>query len=82
MAVVLSLLGMRESAIVASGDWETDERERIDRDTLLLPEVTLDDLRRDLPTAMKPTFDTLWQASGRPRSLGYSETGVWDPGRR
>ncbi|MDO9020197.1 MAG: ATP-binding protein [Deltaproteobacteria bacterium] len=82
VAVFLSLLGMRDYTTVAPGDWETDERERIDRDTLLLPEVTLDDLRRDLPAAMKPTFDTLWQASGRPRSLGYDEAGVWDPGRR
>jgi hypothetical protein len=82
VAVFLSLLGMRGYAIAISRGWGNEESERIDRDTLLLPEVTLDDLREDLPTVMKPTFDTLWQASGWPRSQGYSDAGVWDTGRR
>jgi serine/threonine protein kinase len=47
-----------------------------DRDALTFPPVVLYGTE-DLRSAMKPTFDALWQAAGEDRSLGYSPEGEW-----
>ena len=51
-----------------------------DRDTLVLPEVLVED---DAPTArgMRPVFDLVWQSAGFQRSLNYTDAGEWKPPR-
>lgn len=52
---------------------------RIDRDNLLLPNVKIEDLDVDIPKAMKPIFDSVWNACGYPFSYNYDENGNWNP---
>jgi hypothetical protein len=40
----------------------------IDRDVLVLPEATLESFDSDLEVALKPVFDSLWNASGKSAS--------------
>ena len=49
----------------------------IDRDNLIFPEVMIEDYTVDLYATMKPIFDTVWNATGYPRSLNYDEQGNW-----
>jgi len=53
----------------------------IDRDTLPVPEVILEDFEQDAGSTMKPAFDAVWQATGWPRSPNYDGTGNWAPHR-
>ena len=41
------------------------------------PQILIDDYSADLYALMKPTFDTLWNAFGYPRSENYDENGDW-----
>ncbi|WP_148314189.1 RNA-binding domain-containing protein [Sorangium cellulosum] len=50
-----------------------------DRDTLLLPNVQIQDYGDDaLPKLFKPAFDALWQSLGFPRSFCYDKDGIWN----
>lgn len=49
----------------------------IDRDVVVLPEVTADSLDEEVPTIMKPIFDAVWNACGLPCSYNYTESGTW-----
>ena len=53
-----------------------------DRDSLLLPDLLIDDLAVDLPSLLKPAFDAMWQASGWSRCLDYGEEGTWMDSRQ
>lgn len=48
-----------------------------DRDPLLLPEVELGRGEVSLDKSLRPICDSLWQASGRPRSASFDGAGVW-----
>ncbi|XYH97823.1 hypothetical protein ACMHYB_60405 [Sorangium sp. So ce1128] len=49
-----------------------------DRDTLLLPQVQIQEHDADaLPRLFKPAFDVLWQSVGYPRSPCYDKDGAW-----
>ncbi len=52
----------------------------IDRDHLVLPDVLVDRWPADLFTVMKPVFDGVWNACGRPQSLNYNGDGTWRGG--
>lgn len=53
---------------------------QIDRDSLMIPEIVLDDLDDDPTVFMKPIFDTIWNATGWEKSLNYDEHGKWNSG--
>ncbi|RYZ01799.1 MAG: ATP-binding protein [Myxococcales bacterium] len=60
------------------------ENDRIDRATLILPDVLLDSPEADVAAELKPAFDALWQSSGWEASPCYDAgTGKRrvDPGR-
>jgi hypothetical protein len=46
-------------------------------DVLLLPAVRLESADVDVPTAMRPAFDVMWQAFGLPASRNYGPDGTW-----
>lgn len=53
----------------------------IDRDTLVLPEVILQDYKFDASEIMRPIFNALWNSAGLPRSMNYDAEGKWNPRR-
>ena len=50
----------------------------IDRDVAILPEVQVGSFDEEVPTAMKPIFDAVWNACGYPRSYNFTENGTWN----
>ena len=50
-------------------------------DTLMLPAVRLESADVDVPTAMRPAFDVMWQAFGWPASRNYAKDGKWTVAR-
>lgn len=52
----------------------------IDRQTLLLPELVLEEYNVDaVSSEMRPVFDALWHAGGVEGSYSYDEEGEWHP---
>jgi hypothetical protein len=49
----------------------------IDRDTLMLPEILIEEYGSDIGRVLKPSFDALWQACGLEKSLNYDDLGNW-----
>jgi len=49
----------------------------IDRDALVLPEVTIESFAVEPSEVMRPIFDSVWNATGWPRSMNYNESGEW-----
>jgi len=47
----------------------------IDRNPLVLPEIILESYDIDLGTALRPVFDSTWNACGYIRSFNYNESG-------
>jgi len=51
----------------------------IDRDVAILPEIQCESLDEDVPTIMKPIFDSVWNACGHPHSFNYDDNEKWNP---
>lgn len=51
------------------------EETAIDRDTLVLPDVLIEDDDSNIESKLRPCFDALWQSAGWPRSLSYDDDG-------
>jgi hypothetical protein len=79
MVIMLSLHGVRGYRIWFKSDWyEYGEMHAIDRDTLLLPDVLLEDYNTLADVVLKPIFDALWQAAGMAGCQHYDEKGRWN----
>lgn len=52
---------------------------KLDRDVLQLPELLVEEEVVDVCSALKPMFDTIWNAFGFPCSQSYNENGIWAP---
>jgi hypothetical protein len=79
-AIMVSMLGVRRVSL-GIGDMLLSRRGRpIDRDSLLLPEVIAEDFDFVPTELMRPIFDSVWNATGYPRSLNYSDEGKWGEG--
>ncbi len=80
IAISLTLLGCRD-AMMYIDEFVTRRLESmrilhgIDRDSVVVQDIVIDDLKADVTTAMKPIFDAVWNACGFPRSLNYDEQG-------
>jgi len=74
--VLLTFCGVKDWCLAADMRFMRHIR-LIDRDLLLLPEVLIEELPRDLPRLLRPTFDALWNACGLAQSLNYDEKGNW-----
>jgi Putative DNA-binding domain len=51
----------------------------IDRDVLEVPERPIPDYKMEPATALKPCFDSIWNACGYPRSMNYDKEGNYRP---
>lgn len=76
MLIMLSVLGVRDCIMVRQDNAyiSLSTSQPITRDSLIMPDVMLESYTADIPKAMKPTFDVLWNASGWPRSPGYDDS--------
>ncbi|MCC6626545.1 MAG: ATP-binding protein [Chloroflexi bacterium] len=54
----------------------------IDRPTLNVPAISVDTYDGDMGMALRPAFDTIWNAGGYPRCPHYDEAGQWTANRR
>jgi hypothetical protein len=83
--IMLSLIGV-SGFVMGTGrrlDPFGDYMHPIDRDTLILPEVIVENVETgvDAPaTVMRPIFDSVWNATGWPRSMSYNDKGEWGKG--
>ena len=69
----LSLLDVRGCVMAVGGPFR--ERNAIDRDMLLLPEVIIENYDMPVDDILRPCFDSIWNACGFPRCPNYDETG-------
>lgn len=51
----------------------------ISQNILELPEILIEDFSTDPASALKPCFDSLWNACGFTKSFNYDESGRWKP---
>ncbi len=79
--VALTLLGVKGYTMAANSRVNFYEDHPIDRDTLVVPEIMLERFEVDLDAAMRPLFDTVWNATGWPHSMSYDQAGKWNPQR-
>lgn len=77
--VGLVVTGVKGLGIVTA-DTVFDTLDPIDRDTVIVPEVVLEDLSVPAETALKGVFDMFWNAGGWPASP-YYRNGKWTPPR-
>jgi Putative DNA-binding domain len=73
----LTLLRVKDFRIVRERETGFPIGRGIDRDDLLLPETVADSFPVDVPTLLRPVFDTLWQSAGSDRSQSYDAQGKY-----
>lgn len=76
VAVMITLVGVRGFKV--QKDWSEnreDGRHPIDRDTLVLPRILVEDADTDLTAVLRPAFDVMWNAAGWPGSMTYDDPG-------
>lgn len=82
-AISLSLLGFKDG-VMNLGEFANRRLRHmgglhsIDRDSVVVPDIVIDDFKVDVPTMMKPIFDAVWNACGFPCSQNYDKQGKWD----
>jgi hypothetical protein len=83
VVVTLSLLGVRGYSMAVSPRLQSVGWVRgqylIDRDDLLVPETTVEDLESDGSAILRPLFDSVWNAAGWDRCMNYDDAGDWNP---
>jgi hypothetical protein len=79
VSVFVSLHGVKEVALCVSRRLRLSDRSVFDRDTILLPEISLVSLDSSTPDVLKPVMDALWQAAGHARCFDYDDGGQWAP---
>ncbi len=80
VAVMLSLLRVKGYLAYKDQDSTMVSPRFIDRNDLILPELVLESLPEDLPSAIRPMLDVLWNAGGYTGSPNYDDEGNWSPG--
>ncbi|TKJ34652.1 MAG: hypothetical protein CEE38_17430 [Planctomycetes bacterium B3_Pla] len=74
IVISMTLLGCKGAYMWT--DFFSSDSHPIDRDVVLLPEVTADSLDKEVPTVMKPIFDAVGNACGLPGSPNYTKNGI------
>jgi hypothetical protein len=84
IAVLVSVVGSKGIRLgVDSFTRLTSGLRPLDRDVALLPEVVLDEFKpaAEIPKALRPVIDGLWQAFGAGRCHHFTDVGEWAPRR-
>jgi len=75
----VSLHGMRGVTLHTSHRLSLHRHFEFDRDTILLPEVAMENVGAPPAQVLRPAMDALWQAAGLERCFYYSDDGRWMP---
>jgi hypothetical protein len=78
LIISIVLLGCEGAYLYVSNSFGR-EWQPIDRKVAILPEIQVGSLDVDIPKAMKPIFDAVWNACGYPHSDNYDDKGNWNP---
>ena len=82
IALFVSLLGCRGAYLgLSHRRFAIGNGYPIDRDALVLPDVSAEDFDVDIPGLLKPVFDAVWKTCGFPGSLDYDDEGNWKSGQ-
>ncbi len=74
VVIILSFLGCK-GYYLDKGMFYQRQMHPIDRNTIILPDIKIENLDTEVPRIMKPICDAVWNACGFPRSLNYDEEG-------
>jgi hypothetical protein len=77
--IFLDLLGVKGYSMAVKEKYYFTKSHTIDRDIMLLPEIIVESYEVNAEKVLKPSFDTIWNACGFPRSLNYNDAGEWAP---
>lgn len=80
--ILASFTGVRGYKLAVSQRLDAwhQQNHRIDRDTLILPEVIVEGYGESPATILKPILDAIWNSAGWQKSYGYDEEGEWGKG--
>ena len=76
ISIMVSLLNAKGAYMGLDRSLDS-ESDMIDRDVILFPEVLIEEPPQNLPSTLRPLFDSVWNACGLTRSLNYDQNGKW-----
>lgn len=77
LAVLLTLVSLNGREVRTGSSTMFRHIGEFDREVVFLPDVLIPDVEADLKQALRPIFDSLWQACGRDGSPSYATDGSW-----
>ena len=82
LIVMVTALGLKGYGMATNSPWRTFRpTHTVDRDTLIFPDVLLEDYNTPPDVVLRPIFDAFWQSAGLPACQHYNEQGRWDNGQ-
>jgi len=73
----VGLIGVRGYRLAMSGSSWLIRQYTVDRDTLVFPDIRIDDRDFEPTVVMRPILDTLWRAVGYSHCGYYDDDGTW-----
>jgi hypothetical protein len=77
VSILLSLLGVRGYSMAWQPMLPLREPTTIEREVVTAPDILVENPTPDLPTALRPVFDVVWNAAGLAGSHHYDREGNW-----
>jgi len=77
LLAIISMLGVKGYTMAVDPRVFSIQKSAIDRDSLILPEVIIEDYGNDMAKLLRPAFDVVWQATGFSGSLNYDDNNNW-----
>jgi hypothetical protein len=75
---VARITGLKGYALATGSAWENvHPTNTIDRNTLLFPDVLLENYDAPVDLVLKPILDAFWQSAGFPACEHYNAQGRW-----
>lgn len=74
---IVVLMGIAGAIGAVADEGEGEGGAPIDRELLLFPDLLIEEYGSDVPRALRPLFDTLWNALGYERSPNYDPNDNW-----
>ena len=76
VVILLSMLNVKGYSLIAPDRFSVHQNGRqVDRGTLILPDILIEDYDADVAQELRPIFDAIWQAGGWERCLNYDKEG-------
>lgn len=75
--VYLTFIGVKGYHMHSSGFFRSRDKDIIDRDVLILPEIIIEKLDISVERSLKPIFDMIWNACGFEKSLSFDHDDNW-----